>query len=141
MEYFAGSIITLVITFAFLFPFRHLAMPQKPIPIKVSQSRAFSLIAPFIIYTNKNYNIDEIETQSMKHLSSRYMRIVFFEDYAYWIKDSVFYTAPVINGEVQTEHENIVDTINMDKVQLDNISFIVEKLSEGSKDDRGNSRK
>jgi hypothetical protein len=65
-------------------------------------------------------------------------RMIFTEDKAYWIKDNAFYEAKVVDGEIDKENAKVVDTMAMDKVELDKMIFIVEKLTEGIKNDFGN---
>jgi hypothetical protein len=48
------------------------------------------------------------------------------------------YTAKLIDGKVDDESTTTVDTMGMDKVQLDKTIFIVSKLTEGLEDDRSN---
>jgi hypothetical protein len=54
------------------------------------------------------------------------------ESQAYWIRSNVFYTADLNEmGLVDFDSARPVDTMTMSKVQLDKMSFIVEKLTEG----------
>jgi hypothetical protein len=49
----------------------------------------------------------------------------------YWIVNNTFYVADIVDGNVEENTTRLVDTMTMDKVQLDKIMFIVEKLREG----------
>jgi hypothetical protein len=64
---------------------------------------------------------------------------MFLDGRAYWIKDNQFYCADLVNGNVDQETAKPVDTMGMDKVQLDKMFFIVQKLTEGKADDRRSS--
>jgi hypothetical protein len=70
-------------------------------------------------------------TQSMKHFDSINLRILVIEQEAYWIKNNAVFVAKIINGEIEKDTAVEVDTMAMDKVQLNKIMFIVEKLKEG----------
>jgi hypothetical protein len=108
----------------------------KTSKIVYRQSHIFSLIAPAIPYMPVNIEIRP--TQSFLNDQKNKQRIIFTEDKAYWIKDNAFYEAKVINGEVDKENAKVVDTMTIDKVELDKMIFIVEKLTEGTKNDFGN---
>ncbi len=58
------------------------------------------------------------------------------DDQAYWIKDNTFYTADMVQGTVDKETTRIVDTMTMNKVQLDKMIFIIDRLREEAFDDR-----
>lgn len=63
------------------------------------------------------------------------MRVLFVEDKAYWIKDNSVYSANVFDGIVDEESAFKLDIMGMDAVELKEISFIVEKLTEGVDDE------
>ncbi len=61
------------------------------------------------------------------------------EGSAYWIMDSKVFSAQISeDGMVDYGSAEPLDIINMDAVELDKISFIVEKLTEGNSDDSSN---
>ena len=70
-------------------------------------------------------------TQSTKHFDSVSIRILIVDSQAYWIKNNSVFMADVVNGEVEKDTAREVDTMAMDKVQLNKMIFIVEKLKEG----------
>jgi hypothetical protein len=79
-------------------------------------------------------------TQSRDYEKKMTVKVVMTEGQAYWIRDNTVYTADIAEDySVQNETTRIVDIMSMDKVQLDKIIFIVDKLTEGSKNDGGNS--
>lgn len=57
---------------------------------------------------------------------------------AYWIKDNAFYEADLDGKNIDKESARIVDTMQMDKVQLDKMLFIMDQLRDGKSDDSGN---
>jgi hypothetical protein len=101
------------------------------------QSHLFSLIAPAIPYmpVAKTFR----PTQSFLNDEKNRQRMIFTEDRAYWIKDNAFYEASLLeDGEIDNSTAKIVDTMTMDKVELDKMAFIVQKLTEGMRNDFGN---
>lgn len=80
------------------------------------------------------------KTQSNKHQEQNNVRVIIVDNRAYWIKDNIFYTAPLVNQLIDKDSAERVDTTNMNKVQLDQMLFIVDKLTEGTSDDSRGSR-
>lgn len=97
------------------------------------QSHIFDLIRPAIPYIPHNLNARQ--TQARDHRASQSIKVVFTDDKAYWIKDNNFYEALHIHGQIDDSTTKTVDTMGMDKVELDKIIFIVEKLTEGTAND------
>jgi hypothetical protein len=79
--------------------------------------------------------------QSNNFMKDSYTRVLILDDNAYWIKDQALYTAEIMDGMVNKETTRRVDTMTMDKVELDKTMFIVEKLREGLDSDSGGSGK
>jgi biopolymer transport protein ExbB/TolQ len=75
------------------------------------------------------------KTQSAKHQDDSTTKVIVVDDEAYWIKNNTFYKAPLVNERIDKDSAERVDTSNMDKVQLDKMLFIVDKLTEGTSDD------
>jgi hypothetical protein len=72
------------------------------------------------------------KTQSKMHYDKTNVKVIILDNQAYWIKESVFYTADVDEfGFIDAESTRAVDTMAMNKVQLDKMIFIVDKLTEG----------
>ena len=108
--------------------------------LKYSQSYAHQLMAPYLP-TNKDLaRIQGRTTQSRRHDSNSHLRVLISKDKAYWIKNNAFYTADVESGEVVKETTRRVDTMGMDKVQLDEMVFIVDQLTRGLEDDSSSAR-
>ena len=80
------------------------------------------------------------KSQSKNHEKETNVRVIIVDGQAYWIKDNIFYNAPLLNDMVDKESAQRVDTTNMDKVQLDQMLFILDKLREGISDDSRGSR-
>lgn len=109
---------------------------MKPIPIRYTQTRRFELIS----FTLENEALVEARqrpvTQTSKLYDKTHLRVVVYENKAYWIKDNVFYSADIVeDGNFDHENAKVVDIMAMDKVQLDAMSVIVQRLTEGNKND------
>ena len=97
------------------------------------------MVRPFL---PDNEDLQQIKvTQAAKHYDKTHIRIIMVQNKAYWIKDSVLYVAQIINGEVDHDSAKEVDIMSMDKVQLDKMMFIVDKLTEGTTNDYWNTGK
>jgi hypothetical protein len=75
------------------------------------------------------------KTQSKMHHDKTNVKVIILDNQAYWIKDNIFYKAPLDGQSIDKDSAEEVDTINMDKVQLDKMLFIMDKLREGINDD------
>lgn len=137
MEYLIGFLLAFVL---FSLLSRVVATESKKhmhMPIKYSQSHMYQILRPFIsvIMTELKNNK---ATQAKKHFDKGHVRIVFSETEAFWIADNKLFKADLIDGEIDEDSANVVDTMAMDKVELDRVMFIVEKLTEGLTNDSGN---
>jgi hypothetical protein len=138
MEYFVGSIVTLI---AVSLVIRALKVGESEIkaipPIRYSQSYIYAMVAPYI--RREPSFLDRKESQATKILEDMYIRTVFLDDKAYWIYENKFFMADSKDGEILHDTRREVDTMSMDKVQLNKMIYIIEKLTEGKKNDSGNS--
>jgi len=84
-------------------------------------------------YSNRKNNARRIKvkTQANLHYDKTNIKVIIFDNDAYWIKDNIFYKAPLVDELIDKEAAEQVDTIHMDKVQLDKMLFIMDKLREG----------
>jgi hypothetical protein len=134
MEYILGSIITALTFLFFIKKEKGSAYKDKPIKLGVSQSSMFNLTKTSMLismYLNKK----PLVSQASKHYDSLYVKVLFMDSKAYWIKDNTFFVADMENDEVDGETTRPVDIMAMDKVELDKMMFIVDTLTEGKKDD------
>jgi hypothetical protein len=140
MEYLLGSGVTF---FMMLFAYLKLSKQPKKFLTKATytQSHHYTLIsfareAVAIL----DPEVDELKTQSTTHFDKNHVRVFVFEDAAYWIADNKVYSAKMFNNQVDKESTKEVDTISMDKVELNKMIFIIEKLTEGlDRNERGDS--
>jgi hypothetical protein len=112
---------------------QNLVQDLKSNRIIYRQSHIFDLVKPAIPYLSLNNST--VKRQSKDFEAEHTIKVIFAEDKAYWIKDSSFYEANLVNGEIDNSSTKVVDTMTMDKVELDKIIFIVDKLTEGTKND------
>ena len=85
---------------------------------------------------NKQYGKNlKIKTQSRKYHEKMNIKVIIVDQNAYWVKDNIFYTAPMINEHIDNDMAKEVDTISMNKVQLEQMLFIMDKLREGIDND------
>jgi predicted ribosome-associated RNA-binding protein Tma20 len=91
-------------------------------------------------YSKHRKYIEKINRKSQSKIrqEKENVRVIIVENEAYWIKDNGFYTAPMVDNLISKDSAIQVDTSTMDKVQLDKMLFILDKLREGiSNDSRG----
>lgn len=138
MEYLIGSISTLVVIMIMRRVLEKNLPKKIPVINKPSQSSLYSIIQPFIPLFQ--VALPPKKTQAITHYNKNKINVLLIEDKAYWIKDNTFFFADVIDGIVDQESAKVVDIMGMDAVELDKMSFIVSKLTEGSEHDSWGSR-
>lgn len=104
-----------------------------------TQSRKVELIRNYLFNTIGPKQ--EVKTQSKEHIKKNSKKAFFWLDNVYWIENGFLVTAKLNNNKIDETTKKKVDTHSLDKVELDKITFIVDKLTEGNKDDSGNSGK
>lgn len=138
MEYFLGSVITLIA----MFVTTRLISSQKNITQDItprySQSHIHSIIAP-LLPELKDYRKPRV-SQSAKHEDRTNIKVVILDNKAYFVKDGTFYCAEMDGTYIDSANATLVDTMGMDRVQLDKMLFIMDQLREGKTNDSGDSR-
>lgn len=129
LEYFLGSMVTLAIVFVM-----ERLMRNNPISyraLRYSQSHMHSLANN---HQKAFHEIASLETQATKHFSNnnKEMKVVLHDDNAYWILNNTLFTAKLDGNEIDRDSTKIVDTMAIDKVELNKLMIIVEKLTEGA---------
>jgi hypothetical protein len=138
MEYLIGSVSTLVVI-VIMRRVLEKSLPKKiPVVNRPSQSSIYSIVQPFIPLFQ--VALPPKKTQATVHNDKNKINVLLVEDNAYWITDNTFYVADIIDGVVDQESTKVVDIMGMDAVELDKMSFIVSKLTEGSEHDSWGSR-
>ncbi len=139
MEYLLGSIITLFTLFVAGKKLASSKAMNLKVNVQYSQTRAFELTKPLHLLEDiVEFATKKTVTQTTKFDDSQHVKVVIADNQAYWIANSVFYVADVMDRMVIQESARTVDTMTMDDVQLKKISEIVEILrEEDSHDSRG----
>jgi len=120
------TVTILLVLFTYVFASRSAKSPQI-----VSQS-----ILLYRYNSAKKYSRQLVtKTQSTKHYDKTNVKVIILDNQAYWIKDNIFYRAPLVGQSIDKDLAEEVDTISMDRVQLDKMLFIMDKLREGINDD------
>ncbi len=136
MEYLLGSLVTLVTIFVINKTInKKIKDGFRLQPTTYTQSFIHDVLSPFLPTNFDLADQARPKTQASKHLAKNTVKVLFTENKAYWIKDNSVYSADVDNGVVDEESAYKLDIMGMDDVQLKEISFIVEKLTEGVDDE------
>lgn len=77
------------------------------------------------------------QRQSTVYDAMTNIKVIIMDNQAYWIKNNVFYTANMEGDNVDKDTTRRVDTMTMNKVQLDKMMFIIDRLREGTLNDSG----
>jgi hypothetical protein len=72
----------------------------------------------------------EMFTQSKRHIQKNILSVMVIDNYAYWVKDNIFFVADTDRGNVLHDTARQVDTSNMSKADIDKMMFILDKLKE-----------
>lgn len=138
MEYFLGSALTLIILFVVAQQIRKDNNASVKLQIRRSQSYIYSFLFPEYSGHN-NFLKPSLNTQATANLKKKEVKVIFYEDQAYWIANGTLVTANIVDGQIDRNSTKGVDTMGVDKVELNKLSIIVEKLTEESVDDNRNS--
>ncbi len=137
MEYFLGSAITMIA----MFITTRLISSQKNVvnksPFRYSQSHIHEIISP-LVPDLRNYR-KHVVRQSTHQEEKTNIKVVILDNKAYFVKDGTFYCAEMHGTEIDGANATLVDTMGMDKVQLDKMLFIMDQLREGKTNDSGSS--
>ena len=138
MEYLVGAAITMAVYVITQRVVRNNFQEKNSITVRYSQSHIYEIVKPYLEFSDLVFAPEN--TQATNYLKQTYMKVMIVKNRAYWIKNNTFFTADVVDGQVQKETAKEVDTMSMDKVELNEMLFIVEKLREESDDNRGSGK-
>ncbi len=138
MEYLIGSLLTLFAMTALSRGVARVHKDNMPVLVRYSQAYTYNLLKPILPYI-VDYQKKQVKTQATEHNRKHQIRIVFTNEEAYWIAGNNLYVAQLVDGFVDEASTQVVDTMTMDKVQLEKVIFIVEQLTEGITNDNSNS--
>jgi hypothetical protein len=106
-------------------------------PFRYSQSHIHEIISPLVPNLREYKKI--IPRQSSNQEEKTNIKVVIFDNKAYFVRDAKFYCAEMHGTEIDGANATLVDTMGMDKVQLDKMLFIMDQLRDGKKNDSGDS--
>lgn len=136
MDYLIGSLLTIIVVYFIVKSMAStIVSSTASFKIRYSQTHMHSLIKPLLPPLNQIKKLNVKPKQSTKHVDKTHIKVIILEDNAYWTKDNVLYTAEIVNGEIDKALTRVVDIMGMDKVELDKMLFIVDKLRDGKNDD------
>ena len=138
MEFLLGSVATILAIMVLRFAILKDLVKNPKISIKYSQSHIYEITKEFI--PDELFFKKQRDTQSKSHEKSMYTRVVFLDNEAYWIKNNALFVADMEEGVVAENTARVVDTMGMDKVQLEKVIYIVDILNEGNQNDSGYTR-
>lgn len=136
MEFLLGSVVTALILYAAMKYFEALyKVASKDYKYKFSQSSLHELIKPLL--PDDLFIPERKVTQSFLHEQKTNLRVIILDGYAYWIKDNTVFKSPMNGMDIDKDATEVVDIIGLDKVQLDKMIFVIDKLREGLPNDSG----
>lgn len=135
MEYFVGALIALGVVFFAKYFYEIEKRQNMKVKVRYRQSYIFHMTMPMAFMTP----LKNLDTQATRHFDNTKLKIVLTDTKAYWIKDNTVYEADIVNGLVQENSEKVVDMMALDDVKLKDMMLIIDKLTEGQTNDRGNS--
>jgi hypothetical protein len=134
-NYFLGVFSTIIIFFCVArLAFRLLSVEKVKSPYRYSQKNIHYLVSPYLGGIPKKIK----KTQSLNHFNKNNLKVIIVDNEAFWVKDNTLYTAEMTQEGVDKDTTKVVDTMSMDKVQLDKMLFIIDQLKDGEgNDNRG----
>lgn len=136
MEVFLGALLTLGIVVTANLVLRKPVDQVVKKKLRYTQTHVYTLMAPILDYLPAE-EVEQPKRQTTSFIKNSYVRVVIVENSAYWIKDNALFRADIEEGFVRKETTQRVDTMTMDKLELERTMTIVEKLREGLDEDSG----
>ena len=138
MEFVIGALTSLIIAYVVSrIIVRQNALLKFDFP-RYNQSHNHQLLKPIMGQADFYISIPaKIQTQATDHFDSKHTRVVIMDEYAYWISEQKLWCAPLNDEGVDKNYTKEVDTMGMDKVELNKMITVVDKLTEGKQNDGG----
>lgn len=137
MEYLIGSLATFILVNLM----SKKMIKDKDLKVKQTfvyrQSHIFDLVKPLL--PPPNLLKPERKSQAMNHENKTNVKVIIMGRQAFWIKDNMFYMADMDGQHIDKESTRRVDTMAMDRVELDKMLFIMDQLRDRDIDDSGSS--
>ena len=137
-EYFLGFLVAIVMLVLLRFLIPRIIKNSPTTKIKYSQTHIHNIIKDNL--PDHLFLPMKKPRQTINHEKSIHLKILFFEKEAYWIKENALFIAEQEDGIVKEETAKRVDTIGMNRVQLEKVIYIVDILNEGNQNDSGYTR-
>ena len=132
MEFLLGTLTTTLVLFIFIVFLINKKNKREPFfLIKYSQSHIHRILSPLLPQVDQISKISNKNNQSGKHLKNTNVRVLIVEGKAYWTKNNVFYVSNIVDGDIDKDNAQVVDTMGMNKVELDKMLFIIDQLRKG----------
>jgi hypothetical protein len=132
MEFLLGTITTTLVLFIFIvFLINKRNKRESFFLIRYSQSHIHRILSPLLPQVDQISKISNKNNQSSKHLKNTNVRVLIVEGKAYWTKNNVFYVSSIVDGDIDKDNAQVVDTMGMNKVELDKMLFIIDQLRKG----------
>jgi hypothetical protein len=96
--------------------------------IMKSQSSIYSITRHFTPKAPKSN--EPANSQSRNYVSEKMIRIIAIDDRAYWVKDNKFFSADLIDGKIDHDTTQEVNTISMSQKDVDKMLFILDRLKD-----------
>ena len=135
MDYLLGFLVAIGMFLFFRFIAPKTISKDLGNKIRYSQTHIHEIIR-YSIPESMLYPVQK-PTQSANHEKSINLRVLFIEKEAYWIKENALFIADQEDGIVKEDTARRVDTMGMNRVQLEKLIYIVDVLNEGNENDRG----
>lgn len=135
LTYLIGSVVTLL-CLIFLSTVTKKKLKPNILDTKITQSYINTIYGPFPVM--EEHPIVR-KTQATEFEKKNSVAVILIDRQAYWIFNNTLFVADEVDGVIDSETTRAVDTMTMDKVQLDKTIFIVEALTEGAENDNWNS--
>jgi hypothetical protein len=132
MDFLLGTVTTTLILFIFVVFLINKRNKREPFfLIRYSQSHIHRILSPLLPQVDQISKISNKDNQSSKHLKNTNVRVLIVEGKAYWTKNNVFYVSNIVDGDIDKNNAQVVDTMGMNKVELDKMLFIIDQLRKG----------
>jgi hypothetical protein len=137
-EYFLGFLVAIIMLIVFRLLGPRIIKGDYSTKIRYSQSHIHDIIRDNL--PDEMFMPLKKPRQSSGHEKKNSLRVVFLDKDAYWIKENKLFVADHEAGVVKEGTARRVDTMGMDKVQLEKVMYIVDILNEGNQNDSGYTR-
>jgi hypothetical protein len=132
MDFLLGTVTTTLVIFIFIVFLINKRNKREPFfSISYSQSHIHKILSPILPQVDQITKAVVKNNQSRKHLKDTNVKVLIVEGKAYWTKNNVFYVSNIVDGDIDKNNAQVVDTMGMNKVELDKMLFIIDQLRKG----------